>query len=606
MDADDNEEEDTSSSLQPPSRKSTRRRKIPAASRTGSLSPIKEVSFDELHAFSAANTPPPEFALSAHRETDQMYQDDSKYQDEKEKYQYEHNMDPDEKESEEEEEKTSRDETEQSVQGLNTMFCLKPQHKGLGEKMSYGALVDNEHYVRFVYEQYGAYLCKHSNSRRKPLIQLNLLNKDRGIDAYHTLLESWPQHAHKEESGQGELFQFHALCKQEGDGYVDKKVSKHLRKFDAVVYLHTVDALEHTENIKRLYNICRDQEMPIIAVTIPSAVTPKTATNPEKHTKTSDSKRTPTVDIDPAALSAPDTNTNIITGQGSTSTIGTPYATPMQSTLNEQSEKQLMQILEYYDLSRNRVLEWTSFAEDQSRFSYDLIATMQDRPLFIPKTLWQIRKSNALRYAKRGSVLIFGTGLWWYLRSRETVTKYVELRHSDARKSGRRTQPKMPNVELKEMPAPSSSTPVTAKQAQQTQELQRRPPAHTKSTQQLQSNEESKKRKEKHNESANQQRWKLFITVAVLTSVFSGGYYVYGKYRYRQNGTWNKNHKQSNVNAKEEAEEDEDEEKQSILSYLMSFVIPRFDDTEEEDEEDEDDLSFTSFGFSQSKKSHSH
>ena len=77
------------------------------------------------------------------------------------------------------------------------------------------------------------------------------------------------------------------------------------------------------------------------------------------------------IDVDPDSLSPTDTNSKIITGQGTTSRVGTPGAKEMELR-HQQSTDQLLSILDIYDLPR-RVISWASFPEDQFRFNNALI-----------------------------------------------------------------------------------------------------------------------------------------------------------------------------------------------------------------------------------------
>jgi len=422
--------------------------RMPAASRTGSLSPIVEI---------LDNDNPPFFALD-------------------------------------DDEKKNKKNDEQTIQRLNTVFFLKPVDRKSSNKYSYGMLCD-EQQSRYIYNQHHKFLHSNKMNKRKPLIKVNLLNKDRGVDAYHILLESWPQNAcnhNPNSSGQDQLFQIISKKKKHKKQQKRKNLERNIKKYDAVIYLHSTESLKCSKNIKTLYDFCRDQEMPIIPIQIPFDLEDKTKTNHIKH---------------------------------------------------KESMEQLMEIQNFYDLPQ-RVIRWESFSEDQLRFTHDLIERLHFREMYVPKTIWQIRKKNVVWYTKKGTLYAAGMGLFCYFAPINSLhrfwNKLVEQR------------PK--NIAFR------------------------------------------KKNKEKKKDETNkkQKRWKALIAVAVVTSVFYGGYYIYGKYRYY-------NMKYQHHDNQKNKEEEENEENEGP-SYLTSFFYPTFYDEDSNDEEDDDDLSLTSFQWLKQKK----
>merc|ERR1712048_1322957 len=88
----------------------------------------------------------------------------------------------------------------------------------------------------------------------------------------------------------------------------------------------------------------------------------------------------------------------------------------------------------------------------------------------------------------------------------------------------------------------------------------------------------------------NVHQWKSqLITVAVITSVFTGGYYVYDRYRFRRQNNEN------NENEEEEGDNEEQMQRGGALNYLLSFFSPKFDN----DDADENgiDSAITPFQF---------
>eukprot|EP01084_Bolivina_argentea_P166496 289043_1 len=218
----------------------------------------------------------------------------------------------------------------------------------------------------------------------------------------------------------------------------------------------------------------------------------------------------------------------------------------------EQSMQQLLHILDVYDLP-HRLLRWESFAEDQLRFSHDLIERLHFLARNVPKTIWQKRKINAIRYTKKASMYAVGIGLMCYLTPMRSVSKYLKL----------------PTTKAKGNPMNHSN--------------------NNESKAVIRKKRDKKRRKRKQ----NTDRWKSLIAIAVVTSVFYGGYYIYDVY-----GKYNKSHRDS-----DDEEEEDDDCEETMLSCVVSYLYPKFyDDDAYAEEYNEDDLSLTSFGFLTRKK----
>ena len=574
--------------LQPRQNRHRQQTKIPAASRTGSLSPIREATKDEL------TKSPPHFSIS--NNNNGYYQDDNKYQNEEEKFLYENDKKG---------EKITNIDNE-SIQRLNTTFFLVPQDRSSNETLSYGMLNDELDCRQKIYDKHINFVHKNTMNKRKPLIPVNLLVHDRGIDAYHTLFESWCQYSQNESSGQDHLFEFDAKCNDQDDGFIDKKLEKDLRCYDCIIYLHTTNSIKYTKNIKRLFNICRDQQMPIIPVNIPFDVASTEKTNGSKKNQLShlndhpdvqqnDENEIDVIDIDPDCLSPTNTNTKIITGQGTTSHIGTRHETKMKLK-HEQSREQLNEMLEYYDLPQ-RVIEWESFPEDQSRFTRDLIDDIHHREYYIPKTLWQIRKTKAYRYAKKGTVFAMGLGLAYYFAPVDSMYGYLGFAKRKNMTKNKKSNQKSKRIELKTESSQMKSVRTANRERRHKQSR------HKQKSRSVKLRKEKDKDDKRGNKSMNP-AWKSLIAVSILTSVFCGGYMIY-KYRTKNMNKWNKKQdikQKQNQDEDDELieEEEEDDENSSKISYLMSLFFPRFEDEANEDEDD--DLSLTSFGFLKRRK----
>merc|ERR1711971_108407 len=219
----------------------------------------------------------------------------------------------------------------------------------------------NEQLAKQIYNKQIKFLYKQTNNKRKPLIAANLLNNDRGIDAYHTLMDSVPCLSDEQRLGQNELF-----TNERDDGLLAKK----LKNYDAIIYLHNANSLksDHRTNICNLFDICRDFDMPIVCVQIPFDV-------PLDDDNANDIE---VIDID------------TMTKQGNTSKVE-------QIDEHKESMHLLTEIMKIFDLSTRNVLRWESFREDQHRFDRDLIQRLHFRQMYVPKTKWQIRKANAIR-----------------------------------------------------------------------------------------------------------------------------------------------------------------------------------------------------------------
>jgi len=213
--------------------------------------------------------------------------------------------------------------------------------------------------------------------------------------------------------------------------------------------------------------------------------------------------------------------------------------------------------MKIYDLSTRNVLRWESFREDQHRFDRDLIQRLHFRQMYIPKTKWQIRKANAIRYTKKGTMSAMGIGLCAYFVPMDNVKKYLlQFGNKNDKKKLMSEQMEGSNAEM----------PVRYR---------------------------TKRKKKRRSRLNGGRRWKSqLITVAVVTSVFTvAGYYVYDRYRLHH-----------------QTEDDDDDEEQegdanyhiqrrgSVLTYLLSLFSPRFSD-EHDGENDFDSATLTPFQF---------
>ena len=107
-----------------------------------------------------------------------------------------------------------------------------------------------------------------------------------------------------------------------------------------------------------------------------------------------------------------------------------------------------------------------------------------------------------------------------------------------------------------------------------------------------------RKRNDRKKRKEDNKRWGALIAVALVTSVFYGGYYIFGKYRYNLNVRTDIKQSDEQCDDEDDEENAEIEEDMSGLSYLMSFFYRNED-------YDDEDLPLNAFGFLKRKRSDS-